>query len=220
MKRYLIGTSLLFGSLAAVPAIAEDNFYLSIGYGIAYPSDAESEYTVNGTKYEITEETDDPGILSFSFGKKFNNDYRVEFNFSKAEVSTDSFKVTSGGTGVAGSITPAFEYDVTSYMVYGLKDFSNDSKFTPYAGVGAGFTTVEADNQIATIAGMTYSFTYDSETVLSYAVKGGVGYEISDQATLFSELTYQNLASYESTGGVDYDSNNFVSVNAGVRFSF
>ena len=67
---------------------------------------------------------------------------------------------------------------------------------------------------------MTYSFTYDSETVLSYAVKGGVGYEISDQATLFSELTYQNLASYESTGGVDYDSNNFVSVNAGVRFSF
>ena len=91
MKKHFIETSLIVGSLVASPVLAED-FYLSIGAGIAFPSDAESDYTVGSTVYDITEETDDPGIYSFSFGKKFDNDYRVEFNLSKATVSTDSLQ--------------------------------------------------------------------------------------------------------------------------------
>ena len=220
MKNYLIGTSLLFGSLISAPVLAEDDFYLSIGAGVAFPSDAESDYTVGSTKYDITEETDDPGIFSLGFGKNLDNDFRVEFNFSKATVSTDSFTVSSGGTGVTGSITPALEYDVTTYMIYGLKDFPNDSKLTPYAGIGAGFASLDADDQIATIAGTAYSFTFEEESVFSYAIKGGLSYEVSDTALLFTELGYQNLASYDSAGSVNYESNNLVGLSAGVRFTF
>ena len=36
------------------PVNAEDDFYLSIGAGIAYPNDAESDYTVGGTTFDIT----------------------------------------------------------------------------------------------------------------------------------------------------------------------
>ena len=219
MKNILIGTSLLLGSLCSTSVLADD-YYLSIGGGIAYPSDAESDYTAGSTKYDITEETDDPGLYSIGFGKKLDNDYRVEFNLSKSTVSTDSFTVSSGGSGVTGSITPALEYDVTTYMVYGLKDFSNDSKFTPYVGLGAGFASFDADDQIATIAGTAYSFTFEEETVFSYALKGGVSYEVTDSASLFTELGYQHLSSYESEGNVNYDSNSLVGLTAGVRFSF
>ena len=219
MKKILIGTSLLLGSLCSSSVLADD-YYLSIAGGIAYPSDAESDYTVGSTKYDITEETDDPGLYSIGFGKKLDNDFRVEFNLSKSTVSTDSFTVTSGGSGVTGSITPALEYDVTTYMIYGLKDFSNDSKFTPYVGLGAGFASFDADDQIATIAGTAYSFTFEEETVFSYALKGGISYEATDSASLFTELGYQHLGSYESEGNVNYESNNLVGLTAGVRFSF
>ena len=105
-------------------------------------------------------------------------------------------------------------------MVYGLKDFPNDSKFTPYAGIGAGFASLDADDQIATIAGTAYSFTFEEESVFSYALKGGVSYEVTDNAALFTELGYQYLGSYDSAGNVNYDSNNLVGLSAGIRFSF
>ena len=222
MKRYLLGTSLLLSSLATVPVMADDDFYLSIGYGITYPNDVESDYVIGNTSttYEITEETDNPGMLSVGFGQSFDNDFRVEFNLSKATVSVDSFTVTSNGSGITESITPKLEYDVTNYMVYGLKDFSNESKFTPYAGVGIGFASIDAQDATATIAGTDYSFTFEQESVLSFAFKGGIGYKVTDQTTLFTELGYTNLASFRSKGGVNYDSNNLIGLNAGVKFSF
>ena len=218
-KKFALVLSL--GSIiSAAPVHAEDDFYFSFGVGVAYPSDAESDYTASGTKYDITEETDDPGIFSLGFGKKLDNDFRIEFNYSKSTVSTDSFTVTSGGSGVTASITPALEYDVATYMIYGLRDFSNDSKFTPYAGIGAGFANISADDQIATIAGTAYSFTSAEESVFSYAIKGGISYEVTDNASLITELGYVHLNAYESEGNVNYDSNNLVGLTAGVRFSF
>ena len=219
MKNYLIGSSLLLSSLVALPVLAEDDYYFTIGAGVAYTSDVEYDYTTSGTTYDITEETDNPAVFSVGIGKSFENDYRVELNYSKATVSTDSFTVSSGGSGVAGSITPALEYDVSSYMLYGYKDFPGDSKFTPYAGLGAGIAIFDADDQIATIAGTAYSFTFDSETVLSYALKGGVAYEASDRATVFTEATYQNFTEY-TTASVSYDSNSTFAISAGLRFSF
>ena len=213
---------MLLGSIATAPVMADNDFYLSIGYGIAFPNDVESDYVIGNTSttYDITEETDDPGMLSVGFGKAFDNDFRIEFNLSKATVSVDSFTVTSNGSGITESITPKLEYDVTNYMVYGLKDFSNESKFTPYAGVGIGFASIDANDATATIAGTNYSFTFEEESVLSFAFKGGVGYKITDQTTLFTELGYTNLASFRSKGGVNYDSNELIGLTAGVKFSF
>ncbi len=35
--------------------------------------------------------------------------------------------------------------------------------------------------------GTSYSFTFEEESVFSFAFKGGIGYELSDQTTLFTE---------------------------------
>ena len=106
-------------------------------------------------------------------------------------------------------------------LLFGLKDFPRESsKVTPYAGLGLGYTTFDADDQIATIAGTAYSFTFSEESVFTYALKGGIGYEASEKATLFTEASYMNLGSFASDGSVNYDSNSLVSVMAGIRFNF
>ena len=224
MKKYLIGTSLLLSSLIA-PTFAEESksFYLSVGGGIAFPSDVEGDSTLGGTAYDASFETDNTGLFSIGFGKEFN-DFRVEFNYSKATVETDSFSVTTGGNGVTASITPNLESEVSNYMLYGFKDFSNDSKFTPYAGVGIGIASLSADDQTATVAGTAYSLEGASESVFSFALKGGAAYEIADNTSIYSEATYQNFASYEvSEAGfetVNYDSTNYFAVTAGLKFYF
>ena len=149
---------------------------------------------------------------------------KQEFNYSKATIESDTFSVTSGGTGITASITPALESDVSSYMVFGYKDFPSDSKFTPYAGLGLGVGNFSAKNQTATVAGTAYQFEGGDETVFSFGLKGGVSYEIADNTSLFTEGLYQNFASYQVAEAgyetVNYDSNQFFAVSAGIKFSF
>jgi len=222
MKKYLIGTSILLSSFIA-PTFAEESekFYLSVGGGLLFPSDVEGN--LDGTTIDATFETDSTGMFSIGFGKEFN-DLRFEINYLRATVESDSFKVTSGGTGVTASVTPSLESKVNSYMLYGFKDFTNDTKFTPYAGIGLGIASLSADDQTATVDGTAYKLEGASETVFSYAFKGGVAYEIADKTSIFSEATYQNLSSYEvSEPGfetVNYDSSHHFAVTAGIKFNF
>jgi len=224
MKKVLIGASLFLTSLVS-PAIAEESksIYLSVGGGVAFPSDVEGDSTISGTKYDAKFPTDSTGVYSIGIGKEFN-DMRLEFNYAAATVETDSITVTSGGSGVTASITPDLESDVKSYMIYGYKDFDNDSKLTPYAGVGLGMATFNADDQTATLDGTAYSLKGTKETVFSFAFKAGVDYEIADNASLYSEGTYQNFAEFEVKEAgyetVNYDSSHFFAITAGLRFRF
>ena len=225
MKKYLIGTTLLLSSFLAPSSIANESngFYLSVGGGLAFPSDSEGDSTLGGTAYDLKFENDNTGLFSIGIGKEFS-DFRVEFNYSQATVESDSFSVTSGGSGVTASITPALETDVKSYMIYGYKDFPNDTKFTPYAGVGLGIASSSAENQTATVAGTAYDFEGVDLSVFSFGLKGGASYEIANNTSLYSEVMYQNFASYKiSESGfetVNYDSTNFFAVTAGLKFNF
>ena len=224
MKKLLVGTSFLLGSFIA-PTFAEEknNFYLSVGGGMAFPSDSEADSTLGGTLYELKQEADNTGLFSVGIGKAFN-DFRVEFNYSQATVETDSFTVTSGGVGVTASITPALESDVKSYMIFGYKDFPNETKFTPYAGVGLGIGSFSAKDQTATVAGTAYKFEGGDESVFSFALKGGASYEIAQNTSIYSEAIYQNFASYDvSEPGfetVNYDGTNYFGISAGLKFNF
>ena len=224
MKRILIGTSFLLSSFIA-PTFAEEknNFYLSVGGGLVFPSDVEGDSTLGGTAYDVKYDTDNTGLFSVGIGKAFN-DFRVEFNYSQATVESDTFSVTSGGAGVTASITPALESDVKSYMIYGYKDFPNETKFTPYAGVGLGIGSFSAKDQTATVAGTAFKFEGGDESVFSFSFKGGASYEIANNTSIYSEAMYQNFASYDiSEPGfetVNYDSTNFFAVTAGLKFNF
>ena len=225
MKKVLIGASLFLTSLVS-PAIAEewDGFYVTAGGGLAVPKSVEADTTISGTKYDATYPTDDTGYFSIGIGREINDDYRVELNYSSATVETDSITVTSGGVGVTSSISPDLESDVSTLMVFGFKDFKNETKLTPYAGLGLGWATFDSDDQTVTLAGSDYDYKGGDETVFSYALKAGAAYEIAENTSLYAEATYQNFGDFtiKETGyeTVNYDSNRFLAIGAGIRFSF
>ena len=84
-----------------------------------------------------------PGLYTVGLGYKIS-DWRLEFNFSNSTVNADSVKITSGGSVISSD--PNFKQKINSYMAYGYKDLTNDSKFTPYAGIGVGMASVSTNN--------------------------------------------------------------------------
>ena len=224
MKKVLLGAPILLSSLVS-PIVAEESnsVYFSVGGGVANPSDLEGDSTIEGTQYDAKFPTGKTGMYSIGIGKEFN-DKRLEFNYSAATVETDSITVTTGGTGVTAAITPNLKSDVKSYMIYGFKDFESDSKLTPYAGVGLGWSTLSAANQTATLDGEPYDVKGSDNSVFSYGLKAGAAYEIADNTSLYSEGTYQNFAAFKVQEAgfetVNYDSSHYFAITAGLRFSF
>ena len=58
-----------------------------------------------------------------------------------------------------------------------------------------------------------------SKSLFTYGIKGGVGFKIADNTSLFSEATYLNYASFKN-GSYNYDKNNFLGITAGLKFNF
>jgi len=223
MKKLLIGTSFLLGSFMA-PSFAEEanDFYLSIGGGAAFPSDVNGDFTLSGTRFDAAYKTQDPFLYGIGLGKEFN-DWRIEFNFSGAEIKSDKITLESGGVGASATFTPDLKMKTKNYMLYGYKDIKNDTKFTPYIGAGLGITAFKTDAQTITSGGTDVDLAGASKSVFSYGLKGGISYEISQNTILFSEISYLNAAKFKNTElgqTVNYDSNNWIGLTAGLRFNF
>ena len=224
MKKGLLSLHLILGSFIS-PAIAEEynNFYISVGGGVAFPSDVDGDTTLGGTVYDAKFETKNPGILSVGIGKEFN-DYRFEFNYSKATVESNKFSLSSGGTGVVASITPNYKADLNNFMLYGYKDFPNESRLTPYGGIGLGTSTISGKEQTVTTGGTNYTLSGINTSVFTLGLKVGASYETAENTSIYTEGTFQSLSSYKQRkeGYVDanFDASSLFTITAGLKFDF
>ena len=134
---------------------------------------------------------------SFSFeiglGYDFGNDFRTEVTWEKNYLSA----VTVLGTAIPADAS----YDSVLVSIY--KDFSNESKVTPFIGVGIGSTS-------ATNIGAV-------ESAFTRAFSVGASYEVSENTDLYAKV--QTMYATPRAAGVNWESNG-VSAKAGVRFSF
>ena len=224
MKSHLIATSLRLGSFAA-PSFADDskNLYLSVGGGLAFPSDIEGGANLGGVEYDASFPVDSTGFYSVAIGTQ-SKYFRLEFNYQGANVSTSSINVTNSVTGASAvsSITPEFELDIKSYMLYGYIDANNDAKFTPYLGFGAGISEISGEDQTATVAGANYSLIGTDESAFTFGGKVGANYQISDSTAIYTEGTYMNIGeiSVGTAIPVNYDATHIYAVSAGLKFNF
>tara|TARA_A100000164_G_C21831653_1_gene735630 strand:+ start:231 stop:893 length:663 start_codon:yes stop_codon:yes gene_type:complete len=216
MKKYLIASSLILGSFTT-PLFAEESksLYFSFGGGINFIGDIESAVGAIDGSYD----TDNPFSYSFAIGKEFD-DWRLEFNYSGLTVSSDSITVTAGGNGATAAVVPDYEADISSYMIYAYKDFPSDTKFTTYIGGGVGISSIDAPTQNITVGGANLVTQGAEEQVFTLGLKAGVDYEIAENTSLYSELGYINIFSFETDSGEEFDSINSYGVSAGIRFSF
>ena len=216
MKKYLVASSILLSSFTS-PIFAEESksFYFSIGGGINFVGNLESSVGAINGEYD----TNNPFQYSFAIGKEFE-DWKLEFNYSGTTISSDELTVTAGGVGASAALTPDYEADVTSYMIYAYKVFPSATKFTPYIGGGLGFSSIDAPAQNIALAGVNFVTNDFDEQVFSFGLKGGVDYEIAENTSLYTELGYLNLGSFDTDAGEEFDSINAFVVSAGLRFSF
>ena len=145
---------------------------------------------------------------------------RLEFNYAGTKISTDSLTATVAGNGVTASIIPDLELDAKSYMIYGYKDIPNESKFTPYFGVGLGTSTLSTEATTVNVSGSDVTLSAASESVFSYGIKGGISYEVANNTSVYSEASYLNYASFSTDLSENYDSNSYFGISAGLKFTF
>ena len=218
MKKYLLTSSLLIGSFAT-PLLADEptDFYLSVGGGFQSISDIEGDIATDGFSFD----TNSPFQYSLAIGKEFG-DWRLEFNYSASTVSSDAITVIPAGqNAVSASITPDLEIDVKSYMLYGYKDFTNDTKLSAYLGAGLGISSFDVPAQNINVGGANVPLPAVDEQVFTFGVKGGVEYEIAENTSLYTEVGYLNISSFDSDDEQEsYDSTNSFTIGAGLRFMF
>ena len=105
-------------------------------------------------------------------------------------------------------------------MIYAYKDFPSDTKFTTYIGGGLGISSIDAPAQNITVGGVNLATQGTEEQVFTLGLKAGVDYEIAENTSLYSELGYINISSFETNANEEFDSINSFGVSAGLRFSF
>ncbi|MFS8182949.1 outer membrane protein [Pseudovibrio denitrificans] len=105
------------------------------------------------------------------------------------------------------------DLDVWDILAVAYYDFKNETAFTPYIGLGAGFSQVKLDfdNGVDSVKKSTNHF--------STKLGAGVGYEISENLELLAEYSFQYNFKAEAFEDADYSAhqNQF---NVGLRYSF
>ena len=164
------------------PALAEDKgIYVLGGIGVSQV-DADAVSMDQGFNFEL------------GFGYDFGNDLRSEFTWERNELD---------GVTVLGITVPA-DASTDTFLVSLYKDFSNDTKITPFIGGGIGTTGVNDSTA-----------TWNS--AFTYALSAGASYEASESTDIY--VKFSTLNATPSTGGTDVVSN-AVSAKLGVRYSF
>ena len=189
----------LFAKLFAVAAVAASAVasptmagpYVNLGIGTGFGTDIDGD--INGIDFDADARTTAGGGVGL--GYEFGN-IRLEGKVTLSTADVDS--VTVGGvkhdvdeSGYGWGIGLDLEYD-----------FNNDSKFTPYVGVGVG--TSWADDA--------------DDNAYGFSAIAGVAYAASEKINLYGEIEY-GFTPEQEIDGIDYDTNGEFGAIVGIRFA-
>ena len=226
MKNHLLSTGLLLttltGSVFLSPVQAEEKtgFYGTLSIGTDSLNDPTWGTTVSSTDYGGKANLDSDGLsydlgIGYDFGK-----WRTDLTYSHQQHDLKSCTETK--TSVTCATGGQGEGDLNSIMASVYRDFSNDSKWTPYIGAGLGTTNISPDN--ITVNSVEYNL--NDEDTFTYQVKAGTSYEMTEKAALFGEVTYKAYNDITTVNtnvsGVNFDVTDISSLGfrIGTRFSF
>jgi len=192
----------IVASSFATPVFAESKgFYFKGNVGVTDISDV----TATVSSVSATLEIDSGVSYGVGVGYDFGNDFRTEIGYDI---------ITGDISKIAGTSASA-DIDASTISLSIFKDFSSDSKFTPYVGVGVGSTNVDIGT--LSISGTSYAGTDDSAT--SAALTLGTSYELNDSSAFFVEGNYRKVGDLTITG-VEYSDISSLGANAGFKFTF
>jgi len=147
-------------------AESPDKMYYSAKLGGTYLNDAtwkESDFPSIKLSYDLGYN------VAAAFGYRVLDSVRIEGEFSYRHNKLDSGKISE-----FGSLPASGKIYSTSGMVNGYWDFLNASDFTPYLGLGVGWSSVK----------LKASDDSDSSSGLAGQIIGGVSYDINQTVAL------------------------------------
>ena len=208
MKRPVVQLLALF-ALCTAPgnAIAQSGgLYLGLGGGAVLPLDSNISGTTISTSADLDAGWTGVGIIGYRFASGVRSE--VEFGYRSADI--DSLSGVTNGTG---------GLSVGSVMGNATYALQNESKFTPYLGLGIGLASVEFDD-VQPVGGAVLD---DSDIVFAYQGILGLGYRLSEHVQLFTDYRYFATAdvglSTRADAGVDGEYADHTLL-VGLRFSF
>jgi opacity protein-like surface antigen len=193
--------------VSAAPVLAKGP-YVGGQAGVVFLSD--SDITQVGTTFTA------------SFDAGYGLGLTAGYNFDMFRLEGELFYKTNAFdeiSAVGASIPADGDVSALGLMVNAIYDFKNQTRFTPFIGVGIGYAQVSI--QDLTIGGLAIAD--DDDAVFAYQGIAGVGYAITNNLTL--DLTYKYTATadpeFNDASGVPFDAE-YMSHNvmAGVRFNF
>ena len=192
----------ILGSSFLTPCFADDakGFYVKPNIGISSISDVTATFGAS-----ISVEIDDGTNYGINFGYDFGNDVRTEIGY---DVITTEFSRV-GGVGMTGDI------EASTFSASVFKDFSSDSKFTPYIGAGLGSTNFDVGT--INIQGNVFPGAETSSTSLALTL--GTNYKLNEGSSLFIEGTYRKFGDI-TVSGVEYSDLSSLGLGAGIKISF
>ena len=204
MKKFVLTVAAL--TAVAVPMTsmaADDSFYLkaTVGVGMALDTDID---TTGST--ETAKMTFDSGFVgSIAAGYDFANPLRMEFEITRQKNDLDLFSSDT----VYGDVNDG-DLKRHSFMVNTFYDVDTGSAWTPFAGIGLGWSKLDINDP-----GFESS---ESDDVFTYQFIGGVAYAINEQWSVDAE--YRFVGTSEATiDGAEFDTNSN-NLMVGLRYSF
>lgn len=218
-KTMLLTAGCALTVLCAMPALAAEKTtgpYMSGHLGITMPPDSTvTDSTLAGVSLEVDYDT---GLaLDLALGYKFGST-RLEGEFGYQKNDFNDVTVTVAGVGSAslkGTGVPfSGDTKVTSFLMNGYYDFTNDSAFTTYLTAGLGLAKVKVSMDLPSVGASTS----DSDTVFAYQIGAGVEYALNQTVSL--DVRYRYFATSDpsfDTTDAEFSSHN-VMLGAKVKF--
>jgi len=170
-------------SLTISPQANSNGWYLSGSTGLSFLQ----EQNNHAGSLNFDTSGANPGFdVTGAVGKELGNGFRAEGEIGYRQIEMGHGTVYApGGTGIASGPAGG-DAHALSFMGNGYYDFQTGTRFVPYVGAGIGFADV-------TMSGVSINgvpATNDSDLAFAYQGMAGVGYQLTDNGTIYTGYRY------------------------------
>jgi len=199
--------------------------------GINFPSegvfedgvnrDSASILPVDNLSFPVVRNVDDSGYaISYAFGRRHSRKLRSEIEVAvRGNDINQFFPFSIDNIGSSDSEELDGSLRATSIMKNFIREFENESYFTPYVGFGIGISYIDVEFGEATSIGGAATF-QQGETIFTYQAIGGVATKLTTNSDFIVEYRFLGTSEIEFDGLADTLAYNTSNLFMGLAFEY